>query len=97
VRGNQLCVLAGCRYNGRNSRLTSIYLKQFINLIRTGKKKQQKDDIDLQPCTSEISVVEVEVDGVRVVIVDTPGIDDTRVSVKEADVLAIIAKHFGAT
>ena len=49
----------------------------------------------LQSCTSEISVLEATIGEQRVVIIDTPSIDDTRANMKEADVLISIAKYLG--
>jgi len=63
-------------------------LRQFINLIASEKQNVGES---LQSCTSEISVVEARIGGKRVVVIDTPGIDDTRAGVKEADVLLSIA------
>ena len=62
--------------------------RQFINLIALEKQNVGES---LQSCTSEISVVEARIGGKRVVVIDTPGIDDTRAGVKEADVLLSIA------
>ena len=63
-------------------------MKQFINLIASEKQNVGEG---LQSCTSEISVVEARIDGKPVVVIDTPGIDDTRAGVREADVLLSIA------
>ena len=41
----------------------------------------------LTSCTREISVIEAQVDGRSVVIIDTPGIDDTRAGVNEANIV----------
>jgi len=66
---------------------------QFINLITSDKQKVGKG---IHSCTSEISVLEAKVDGKRVVVIDTPGIDDTRPGMKAADVLADIAGRLEA-
>jgi len=72
--------------------LTSCNSEQFINLITTEK---QNIGTGLQSCTSDISVVEAKVGGKCVVIIDTPGIDDTRAGVREADILIKIANLLG--
>jgi len=66
--------------------------KQFINLIAS---EQQNVGKSLQSCTRDVRVVEANIGEQRVVIIDTPGIDDTRAGVKETDVLTRIANHFG--
>ena len=45
----------------------------------------------MQSCTSKVRVIEATIGGKRVVVIDTPGIDDSRAGVKEADILAGIA------
>lgn len=75
-------------------RLTSKYATQFINLIASEK---QMVGNGLHSCTREISVVETIIGGKPVVIIDTPGIDDTRKGVKEADVLKTIADQLAHT
>jgi len=49
----------------------------------------------LQSCTDQISLIEGNVGGQPIVVIDTPGIDDTRTGVREADVLISIAKQLG--
>jgi len=56
----------------------------------------QKVGKGLQSCTSEIGVVEAKVGGKPIVIIDTPGIDNTNTSMSEADVLVAIADHLKA-
>ena len=68
----------------------SLFPKQFTNLIAS---KHQKVGKGLQSCTSDINVIEATVDGKRVVVIDTPGIDDTHAGKKEADVLVDIANR----
>jgi len=65
-------------------------MTQFINLIVS---ERQTVGEGLQSCTIDISVLEAKIDGKSVVIIDTPGIDDTREGVREADVLKSIANH----
>jgi len=55
--------------------------------------EQQKVGKGLQSCTSEISILEAKVAGQSVVVIDTPGIDDTRPGMKEADILVDIANR----
>ena len=55
--------------------------------------EQQEVGKGLQSCTSEISILEAKVAGQRVVVIDTPGIDDTRTGMKEADILVDIANR----
>jgi len=55
--------------------------------------EQQRIGKGLQSCTSEISILEAKVAGQRVVVIDTPGIDDTRAGMKEADILVDIANR----
>jgi len=66
--------------------------KQFINLIASEKQKVGKD---LVSCTREIKAIDAEVDGQRVVVIDTLGNDDNQAGVKESDVLVSITKHLG--
>jgi len=40
-------------------------------------------------------VIEAKIRGESVVVIDTPGIDDTRASVEEIEVLAKIANYLG--
>ena len=61
---------------------------QFINLIAS---ERQKIGEGLQSCTTAVSVIEASIAGQPIVIIDTPGIDDTRDGAKEADVLKSIA------
>jgi len=75
-----------------SSQLTSRYSQQFINLIAS---EQQKVGRGLQSCTRDVRVIDAKIGGQRVVVIDTPGIDDTRVGVKETDVLTRIANHLG--
>jgi len=75
-------------------RLTSKYATQFINLIASEK---QMVGNGLHSCTHEISVVETIIGGKPVVIIDTPGIDNIRTGVKEADVLKDIADQLAHT
>jgi len=65
--------------------------EQFVNLITSG---QQKVSDSLQSCTRDVSVIEAKVGGERIVVIDTPGFDDTHGDVKESDVLKKIAKCF---
>lgn len=88
MRGNQLCVLVTGRWHSSSRDSLRDIFKQFINLITTEKQKIGKG---LQSCTSEISVVEANIGEKRIVIIDTPGIDDTRAGVKETDVFTGIA------
>ena len=75
-------------YQSSQSHLNSPHSKQFINLITSEKQKVGRG---LQSCTSDISVIEATIRGQPVVVIDTPGIDDTRKGMKEADILVAIA------
>jgi len=66
---------------------------KLINQIALEKQMVGKG---LQSCTSDISILEAKVAGQRVVVIDTPGIDDTRTGMKEADILIDIATRLAA-
>jgi len=52
--------------------------------------------MDLQSCTAEVQVAsEFTIDGRRVVLIDTPGFDDTNVS--DSDILEKIAAFLAVT
>jgi len=55
--------------------------------------EKQKVGKGLQSCTSQISALEAMIGGKRVVIIDTPGIDDTRPGMSETDILIGIARR----
>ena len=64
---------------------------QFVNLA---SKSHLKVGQDLNSCTSEIQESgESVLDGRRVVLIDTPGFDDTHIS--DTDVLKSIAAFLG--
>ena len=66
---------------------------QFINLISS---RRQDVSEGLQSCTSQISVLEARIGGKPVVVIDTPGVDDTRPGMKEADFLVGVARRLKA-
>jgi len=72
--------------------LSAGHSEQFINLIAS---EQQKVGKSLQSCTRDVRVIDAKIGGQRVVVIDTPGIDDTRIGVKETEVLTRIANHLG--
>ena len=74
-----------------SQRLSSWNSEQFVNLITS---EQQNVTDGLQSCTRDVSVVQARVRGNPIVVIDTPGIDDTHAGVKESDVLEKIAKCF---
>ena len=63
---------------------------QFINWITL---EPQTIGDGIRPCTNDINIVEAKVEGRSVVIIDTPGIDDTRAGVKQADIIARINRR----
>ena len=60
--------------------------KQFINLI-SGSNFTVGNG--LRSCTDSVQTVDFDLDGRRVVLIDTPGFDDTTMS--DTDVLNMIA------
>jgi len=72
---------------------TFAILSQFINLIAL---EQQEVGKGLQSCTSQISAIEARVGGERIVVIDTPGFDNTGPGVLDEDVLASITEYLGS-
>ena len=70
-----------------------VILSQFINLIASEKQRVEKG---LKSSTSQISVIEARVGGECVVIIDTPGFDNTDPDVKDEDLLASITEYLGS-
>jgi len=85
ARGSQPCVL---KRKLCSSRLSLRHSKQFINLITA---EQQEVGMGLDSCTRDVNVVAATVGGKSIVVIDTPGIDNTRTDVKETDIFAKIA------
>ena len=73
-------------------RLSSGVFGQFINFITS---EQQNVGEGIQSCTRDVSVVSAKVGGKPIVVIDTPGIDDTHTDVNEADVFSKIANLLG--
>ena len=70
-----------------------IYGVQFINVASGSRLRVGKN---LQSCTAEVEVAdEFILDGRRVVLIDTPGFDDTTVS--DAEILEKIAAFLAVT
>ena len=66
---------------------------QFINLA-SGSSLQVGHD--LESCTVEVQLADVfTVDGRRVILIDTPGFDDT--SMSDMDILRLIAAFLATT
>jgi predicted GTPase len=65
-----------------------------VNQVGSRSSLRVGEDEDLESCTSEIQVSEEFVlDGRRVVLIDTPGFDDTNKS--DTEVLKSIAVYLG--
>lgn len=68
-------------------------LSQFINLVSGSSLSVNKG---LRSCTNTVQVVEgLNIDGRRIVLIDTPGFGDTTQS--DTDVLRMITAYLGAS
>ncbi|CAK5269650.1 unnamed protein product [Mycena citricolor] len=62
----------------------------FVNLLLNSDRKMSVGK-GLRSCTVEVQEALIEIDGRRVILIDTPGFDDSARS--DADVLTLIAKY----
>ena len=71
-------------------------LTRSFQLINTASGSQFREGNNLKSCTAEVEVAEeFTLDGRRVILIDTPGFDDTTVS--DAEILEKIAAFLAVT
>jgi len=58
--------------------------------------EKQRVEKGLKSCTSQICAIEARVGGECVVVIDTPGFNNTDPDVKDEDVLASITGYLGS-